>query len=141
MDEPQYLHLPPGGIPPELHSKQPFAAVVVIEGDISAEWRHSVSRWLVQSGCLYMMAWGTECSAWDDSVDHANLEAFEYGDIPDEHLVMTTWHDNEPLEEVLWFATNSLEHPVRKIERLILIDISTQERRIEIMNSIARSTD
>lgn len=88
-----------------------------------------------------MMAWGTESSAWDDSVDHANLEAFDYDEIPDEHLVMTTWHDNEQLEDILWFATNSLEHPVRKIERLILIDISTQERRIEIMNSIARSAD
>lgn len=82
--------------------ERPFAAVVIIEMDVSDEWRDYVSRWLVQSGCLYMMAWGNECSFWDDCVDRALLQAFDFGDIPDDEFILTTWHDDEPLEEAFF---------------------------------------
>jgi hypothetical protein len=83
---------------------RPFAAVVAIEENVDPEWQWQMSKWLVESGCLYMMAWGIDCSSWDDSVDYANLEIYNYGDIPKDKHVMTTWHDTQPLEEVFDFA-------------------------------------
>jgi hypothetical protein len=67
---------------------RPFRAVVVVEEPVSAEWRAVASRWLVDADCLYMMAWGHECSLWDDSVDFANLEVFNFGEVPDRNFVM-----------------------------------------------------
>jgi hypothetical protein len=43
-----------------------------------------------------MMAWGRECSSWDDSVDWANIDKFGDSPIPDDECVVTTWHEDEP---------------------------------------------
>lgn len=96
-----YLQLQPGAEPPDISALKPFRTVVVIE-ESSSEWQSLVSAWLVKSGCLYMMAWGKDCSGWDDSDDFANLEEFDSGDGPEDKFVMTTWHENEPLKEVFW---------------------------------------
>ena len=68
---------------PNITGSGPYKAIVVLDEATSGEWRCRVSRWLVESGCLYMMAWGVECSDWDTSVDEANLEAHDYNDVPD----------------------------------------------------------
>ena len=83
---------------PDISNLNPFRAVVAIEETVTQEWQSEVSRWLVESGCLYLMAWGNNCSSWDTSVDIANLEAFDYEDIPEVNFVMTTWHEDEPLK-------------------------------------------
>lgn len=75
-----------------------------------------------------MMAWGRDCSLWDDSVDLANLEEFEHGDIPDDRFVITTWHDAEPLSEVFWFASHTAHHPDVGLEQTLIVDISPGDR-------------
>ena len=72
---------------PDVGDLKPFKAIVVIEDRPTPEWETQASKWLVDSGCLYMMAWGEDCSSWDDSVDWANLETFDFGDIPDDEDV------------------------------------------------------
>jgi len=59
METVSYLHLASGQEPPSLGGPSPFKAVLVIEQPFTAEWQSMVSEWLVQAGCLYMMAWGT----------------------------------------------------------------------------------
>src|SRR5689334_494931 len=107
----QYLQLKPESDLPNVSPLAPFRCVVIIEEIVTPEWQAKVSSWLVKSGCLYMMAWGKECGTWDDSVDYANLERFNHGDIPDENFVMTTWHADETLIEVFWFSKHSAFHP------------------------------
>jgi len=102
----QYLHIKPETALPDIGALAPFRAVVIVEAVVSPEWQSLVSDWLVRSGCLYMMAWGTNCSSWDDSVDMANVQQFDCGEIPEDGFVMTTWHEKEPLGEVFWFAKN-----------------------------------
>ena len=75
---------------------------------------------------MYMMAWGKDCSSWDDSVDLANLKDFNFEEIPDEKFVMTTWHNNEPLEEVFWFSKRSAFHPNIEMQDTLIIHISDQ---------------
>ena len=88
-----------------------------------------------------MMAWGIECSKWDDSVDYANMEAFGYGDVPDESFVVTTWHEDEPLEEVFWFAQRAAKHQIEEIRTTVIIDISLQVRRDELIGKFVRAAD
>jgi hypothetical protein len=133
----RYLRLKPGDTPPELEDFSPFRAVVIIEADVEAEWQAAISRWLADSGCLYMMAWGRDCSSWDISVDLANLAHFNYGDIPEDEFIMTTWHDDDPLEEVLWFAKTTAYHPTIGLPNILFLHVGTEDRQAEISAAFA----
>lgn len=56
---------------------------------------------LLQSGCAYLSVWGPDCQRVHDIMDEEvvgdNPPLTEWGD------VMTTWHENESLEEALEF--------------------------------------
>jgi hypothetical protein len=118
---------------PDIGSYAPFRAVVVIEDVYSVDWQNRVSDWLVGSGCLYMMAWGEGCSSWDDSVDWANLEQFSCGEIPDDKFVMTTWHERESLEDVLWFASHAARHGDVELASTLIIHVAPAPRRDEML--------
>ena len=70
------------------------------------------------------MAWGPGCSSWDDSVDIANLMDYDFGDIPDDKSVMTTWHDDEPLTEVFHFAKYMTVYSSPQLEDTLILHIN-----------------
>ena len=123
-----YIHLLPGAALPELSCLQPFKAVVIVESAVTSEWQAQVSSWLVGSGCRYMMAWGIECSSWDDSVDHASLDVFDHREAPDDTFVMTTWHEDQSLSDVFGFSKNWAHHPILELKDLVVVHISENER-------------
>ena len=129
---PEYLHLPPESTPPAI-PHLPFRAVVVVDEQVTDGWRALVSEWLVAIGCLYMMAWGDECSLWNDSVDCANIDAFDNGDIPEDRFVMTTWHDDQPLTEAFWFAEHCAQHPIVEFDATLILDITSKARGAEVI--------
>lgn len=136
----QYIHLSPRTAPATLIAKRPFSAVVVITAEVTPEWRHQVSKWLVDEGCQCMMAWGNDCSLWDDSVDIANLEAYNWGDIPDGKSVMTTWHENEPLSDVFWNANQSIfVYSAVSLDHLVILDITDKAREKKMRELFAKS--
>ena len=73
------------------------------------------------------MAWGENCSAWDDAVDFANMEQFDYEEIPEEHFVMTTWHERDSLEELFFFAKNAALHPIAVLDNTLLLHVCAHE--------------
>ncbi|OAO03785.1 hypothetical protein A8B75_10675 [Sphingomonadales bacterium EhC05] len=117
----------------------PSKFVVIIQDVVSEEWRDTISDWIVNSGCLYMMAWGNDCSKWDDSVDFANLSKHDFGDIPDENSVMTTWHEKEPLSDVFWYSKFCANDPAIKLEKTIILDIFEHDRKSEILKKFEHS--
>lgn len=134
----EYLQLRNNQHPPKLNIQPPFKCVVIIESVVSQEWQAKVSEWLVASGCLYMMAWGNGCSSWDDSVDYALIEQFDFQEIPPESFVMTTWHENASLSEVFEYCNNFACHHVIKLERTLLLHIS-EESTLEVIGQIYRN--
>ena len=132
-----YRRIAEGEHLPNLQHFAPFKAVLILEDIYSAEWQNEVSEWLIANGCLYMMAWGDNCGSWDDSVDWANLERFNYGPIPDDQSVMTTWHDNTTLEEVFEFAQLWTFHPKAHLSSSVLIHISKDDREDEMVRRFA----
>ena len=129
----KYLQLKPESPLPDISALRPFRSIVVIEEAVTPNWQLLVSSWLVKSGCLYMMAWGNECSTWDDSVDLANLEEFSYEDIPEDKFVITTWHEKESLTEAFWFSKNTACHPTVELPNTLLCHISTINREKELL--------
>lgn len=114
-------------------SRTAYKFVVVIEAPVSNEWRNIVSDWMVDCGCLYMMAWGQDCTLWDDAVDWANLAKFDFKDIPEEKSVMTTWHENVTLDEVFRFSKACAEHPVTRLDQTVLLHIATTSQQKDMV--------
>jgi hypothetical protein len=130
-DKLTYIHLPTGSEPPQI-MPTPCRMAVLVEDDVGAEWQVKISKWIVDSGCLYMLAWGKDCSSWDDSVDHANLEDFDYGEIPDDKFVMTSWLETGPIEEALWHCRHVAFHPTLNLPFAFIIHIASHPRANEL---------
>jgi hypothetical protein len=88
---------------------------------------------------LYAVAWGLDCEAWHDSVDGANLREFDYGNIPADRFVMTTWHSKEPLSEAFWFAGQCASHPTVELDRTIIVHVSDEPREPEMLQRFNES--
>lgn len=124
----EYIRVTESGSLPAVRFAKPYKCVVVVEAEVSPSRQMEISRWLVQTGCMYMMAWGVGCSSWDDSVDLANLEPFGFEDIPDDAFVMTTWHESETLEEVFDFS----QRHVANIHPILVLQINGFDREREL---------
>ena len=129
-----YVHLQPGQGPPD-RTSGPFRVVIVSEIEAAQDWRNQVAEWLVNSGCLYVVAWGIECEAWHDTVDWTVLEKFDFADIPDDEFIMTTWHTNEPLSEAFWFAGQAAWHPDVELPDTVILHISNGARGAEMLDA------
>lgn len=129
-----YVHLPPGGAFPELAYSR-SRVMVVVDAEVSPEWQGQASRWIIDIGCMYMLAWGIDCTSWDDSVDHAHLEKYDYDyeQIPQDDFVITTWHPDQPLAEAFFFAKENAAHPDFELNRTIILDISRDDRSARII--------
>jgi hypothetical protein len=136
-----YLHLTPGDALPALNNNGCFKAVVVVEDDVTPKWRAAVSDWLVRSGCRYMMAWGRECSKWDDSVDCANLSLFDYGEIPEAEFVMTTWHEQDSLGDVFRISAHAAGHPSLELHQTFIIHVAPHERSAALLQALREAQD
>lgn len=135
----KYLQLKPGSELPDVSDLRPFRTIVVIDEEVTPAWQAKVSVWLVESGCLYVVAWGKECSAWDDAVDMANMRAFDYSGIPDDRFVMTTWHDKEPLIDVFWFSKHHALHSTVELAHTLVLHVSSQNREQEFLLDYAKA--
>jgi hypothetical protein len=133
----RYLRVEPEGKLAPYDGVRPFRAVVVVEAAVSPEWQLAASKWLVRSGCLYMLAWGRQCSSCDDSVDIASIALAEAGEVSASELVMTTWHQNELLSEVFEFAKGSAvaADPQVAIAETLVFHVSSVDRSKEYLNS------
>jgi hypothetical protein len=122
LEEPRLFNVP--------ESLTEFRCVILIGRLIDPADRVEISRKLVDAGCLYAMAWGADCLLWDDSIDFANIDKFDPESIPDDQFVMTTWHDDETLEDVLFFAKfNSLiSYDGRELNELLVLDLGQENR-------------
>nr|WP_242447436.1 hypothetical protein [Aurantiacibacter aquimixticola] len=98
-----------------------------------------IATWLVDAGALYVITWGIACEDWHDAVDWALLKIFDYGPIPDEKHIMTTWHSNEPVEEAFWFAGHSAFHPTEELVETLILDVSPANREAAIMESYSKA--
>ncbi|MGI9290405.1 MAG: DUF7684 family protein [Gammaproteobacteria bacterium] len=125
------------GAKAELPEGPPFRAVLIADAGCSDEQRAEVSRAIINAGCLYLMSWGEGCRAWQDAVNLANLQAYEFGAIPDDKLIITTSHPDETLEQTFWFAKHTAMHPCDPLERVMIIHMTPNELADKEMEMLA----
>ena len=59
---------------------------------------------VLKAGARYVCFWGPDCSRVHDVCD---LVALDLGLNSHGAVIMTTWHEREPLKEAVWFAANA----------------------------------
>jgi hypothetical protein len=61
---------------------------------------------VISQGAVYLCAWGPDCERVHDVFDDVLLQKSIDGEasFSRERIVMTTWHDEEPLDEALYYA-------------------------------------
>jgi len=101
-----------------------------------------VATQLLASGLVYICTWGPDCERLHDIFDEAivgrELEGNALAKIPG-GTVITTWHSNESLKEVLWyfvhsaFATESYE---RECKDWVIATIGNAEWEQQVRRSI-----
>ena len=79
-----------------------------------------IAQKLINSGLGWVCTFGPECSKAHDLFDLANI--FWEEKTGNEFQVMSTWHENEPIEEALWFCLFNaiLEVPENECSTIIL---------------------
>jgi hypothetical protein len=69
-----------------------------------------VVEWLLSKGAVYFVCWGSACELVHDIVDETIVELSLEDDsheASDDHVIMTTWHSKESMEDALWFALHA----------------------------------
>ena len=61
-----------------------------------------LANWLVHSGCRYAVCAGLNCLEWHDAIDAADI----IRDPNAENLIMTTWHEYDVIEDIVWHWLN-----------------------------------
>lgn len=83
--------------------------LVVNATNITDEEQVRLSDSIVATGCRYAVCTGHECTTWDDSIDYSSILSDPNYDPPDEKFVMTTWHEDESIEDVVeYFRWNTV---------------------------------
>lgn len=118
----------------------PFVAVVfACDPKITPEQQANISEQLVERDCRYMLAWGFNAISWDTSVDIAFINTDPDFSPPEDRHVMTTWHDDESIDDVVWFALTNTNFDFHEFHNYLAVVIGrNQAIESEVVASIER---
>lgn len=71
--------------------------------DIDSNEIETVAEILLRSGCVYFCTWGSGSARAHDIIDKVIIGK----NMEEESVIMTTWHEDESLDEALWFFLNN----------------------------------
>jgi hypothetical protein len=94
---------------------------------ISNEEQNKISEDLVASNCRYAVCAGDDSSSWDNSIDMAYISTDENYDPPDDTMVMTTWHDDETISDIMFFGLNNTNFDYHDFKKYLVLFIGSKE--------------
>jgi hypothetical protein len=95
-DSPEQLEVWPDL--PSVH----FICLVVWDAPQQSDVLLNFARKLLDAGAVYVCAFGEGCERVHDAVDEVVVTGNREPDA--NHVIMTTWHAHESLDDALWFA-------------------------------------
>ena len=125
----KYLQICPQQALPDLGDLAPFKAILIVDEAMPETWHWEVCRWLAKTACRHAVIGGRECAGWAESLEDANMEAFDYEAIPDDRLLVTTAMEEEDMDEVFWFAKHRATHPAYALVDAVILHVSGSEEK------------
>jgi len=92
----------------------------VNDENVTMDEQSAISEQLVRSGCRSAVCAGHKSSSWDDSVDWAYLDRVNY-EPNDETLVMTVWHEQESVEDVVFSGLMCSDFDEHEFHRYLVL--------------------
>ena len=74
---------------------------------ISTDEISALARALLASGCIYFCCWGPDCERVHDIIDETYLEMTGLSIQDDESTIMTSWHDEQTLQDAAWYTLHA----------------------------------
>jgi len=105
---------------------------------VSAEEIRLLSKKLIVQGAAYFSIWGSDCERVHDLIDE--LEAMREESNPeDESVIMTTWHEDEPLSNAIWDALYCLpdEPYMEECRSVLAIAVDAPDWAAEIRSALS----
>lgn len=98
----------PSQLPMEISlSTRHFACFVAWEADdVQVEDVMRIAEILLSAGGAVFGCWGSGCRRIQEIIDEIDSDPFREKDVPDDAVIMTSWHEDESLEDALWFFLN-----------------------------------
>jgi len=85
-----------------------FSALIACDSDpLTVEEIGEFAIALMERGAVYICCWGKGCERFHDIIDEiwATREMNgKYGAVAKDSTLMTTWHNDQSLDEALWFS-------------------------------------
>lgn len=128
----KYIRLQPDDVLPELDDASPFKVILIIDGETSQPWQWEVARWLVRTNCRCLMVWGLECESWEEAIEDAHLEVFDFEEVPEDQIIVTTSHEDEELSEVFWYCRHRARHPAHELPHTVILHVSHEIKKAEL---------
>ena len=94
---------------------------------ISNDEQNKISDDLIASNCRYAVCAGYDCSSWDDSIDWAYISTDENYEPPDDSMVMTTWHDDETVNDIMFFGLNNTNFDDHDFHKYLILFIGAKD--------------
>ena len=136
-----YLRLPENGALPTLPNVGQLGVAIVADIPVSNSRQNEIANWLYSSGCRYASTWGVDCSIWHDAMDWAEIAVWP-NDVPDNKFMMTTWHEDEPLDEMFWFIGNAARtYDDKALDHILILNIGDTDRDLELRTKFAKALD
>lgn len=67
------------------------------------EYKAQIAEQIIGSGCGYVVCGGVESMAWHDAMDESSIAAEISGELKEEETAVTTWHEDESIDDVAFF--------------------------------------
>ncbi len=88
--------------------------------------RQSVTRALFASGCRYGVFAGHACGVWERALDTACIESDADYQPSDEAFTMTTAHEGESVEDVMFFGLMNTSFGSHDFDRLLVLFVGAR---------------
>jgi len=115
---------------------EPYVCMVwANRSGVALEERESLADALIATGCRYIVCGGADCEKWHDSADDAYL-ARDPECKNDNTFVMTTWHENESQEDVVFFFLTCTGVENATLNRYLIVQVGRDERHASLLSSL-----
>ena len=126
--------------PLAIHGKHCVLFLAMDARPLSVNEISNIANWALDQGAVYLCVWGLDCERVHDIIDEVVCN--RNPDETDEDVIMTTWHEDEALDEALWFAVNSA-FPAGAYEEtcktLVAIAVGSQDWGSQIARKLSES--
>ncbi len=107
--------------------------------DITNDQMNQLSDAIASTPVKWVAAWDAKCSLWDDAIDWAVIAAFPDG-IPEEHQILTTWHEDDELSDILNYIIHAGEDDERGTVHILIVG-NVLRSQFEIENMLRKDSD